>query len=1477
MATIITREVGATAKGSPLTNAEIDNNLINLNADIATRVSSSEKGSVNGVATLDGAGKVVSTQLPNLDYVPNAQKGAVNGVATLDDAGKVPAIQLPSYVDDVQEAANLAAFPATGETGKIYVALDTNKTYRWSGSAYIFITSGAVDSVAGKTGVVTLVKGDIGLANVDNTSDADKPVSTAQQTALNAKQVTLLSGTNIKTVNGNSILGSGNIQIDGGVTSFNTRTGAITLSSGDVTGALGFTPYNSSNPSGYITSSALSSYLPLSGGTVSYLGINNASAINLKGAGAGTYNTSWIYSDTTVNSWEAPKTTDSSAGAKVPFILTWRGGYASEGGLRLTGGSSGELGGNTILHAGNYTSYAPSLTGGGASGTWGINITGSSASTTGNAATATNISNTGTVTLASATESNWIYITSPSYTTGAPVKLLNFDWYGNTWSIGNIRSGGTPSDGFGVYFQGSERGRWSSNGFGFQVGTALGYDNPGGWGANLVAAGTNHARMRLRATSFNSSGDRETYLWLDNTVSPATGLFSSAGTFNFNGSIGTVQVAGNTVLHAGNYTSYSSFSGAVTSGGNNGFRNDVYYGAVRNPIWSFGDATSYGISYFQGSAGIGGTDTIGIHPNGTATSGGSAFSVTPSASYVNSNVVLHAGNYTSYSPSLGGSGASGTWGINVTGSAGSVAWGNVSSRPSSIMYYQGFTLDANTMDSNATGFTYSNNAPYTGPIARFSTGGGYDLWLNSSYGNGNTLAFRTRQGDAGTLNAWRHLVSYGVNYGDSLYGTIVYDANDTGYYVDPNSTSNLGGLTLACNVATNRSAHGRANANLVLLADSTYGAACIDFRSGVNYPSDGAQIYYETATNGSSGETSRLVIRTENDADDSILLRGGFIQYQSITVDGGSSNPGHRFTYNSTDRMYVYSDNTTETGSFRAPIFYDSNDTGYYLDPNSTSRMQQINFNNLYYAPDTNYGFLGSSIYVDTINSGYASDQLEINYVRGTWAGISHDSLRAPLYYDYDNTGYYVNPDSTSSLYRVDINNNVYFTNYGRGMVGTYSASRYQAVFAMGDSYKLPDDGTSTGSLYGIAWSHPNAGGTAGNLNTHGALILENGGFLAALSGSIRSRDDMRTPIFYDSNNTGYYVDPDSTSYLYNLTLAGGGYFQPNNWIQLNGSYGLYWPNHYGAHLHANDLSTYTQIAIRGGKNSYGGIYDQYSGVNIGMYDSSGNGGLFREGSGRWYQYYHVGNDCTGFGTSSTDSAYNIYAPKGIYSGGRVDGTIFYDSNDTSYYLDPASGGVSLRIGGAIQGNHTGWTGEMNKIQWHSGHMYFQNTSDGLWIFRNSNGAEPYVLNANGSGTASGSWRAPIFYDSNDTAFYLDPNTTGTSLNVAGAIVAGGNITAFSDETLKADWTNLPSNYVEQLANLLSGTFTRKDTGQRQAGVGAQSLQKFLPEVVVGDTTLSVAYGNAALVSAVELAKRVVEQDNRIAKLEALVAQLLAK
>lgn len=87
-------------------------------------------------------------------------KGAANGVAELDSSGKVPTSQLPAYVDDVLEYTNKASFPATGETGKIYVDKATNLTYRWSGSAYVEISP----SLALGTTSSTAFRGDYGNA-----------------------------------------------------------------------------------------------------------------------------------------------------------------------------------------------------------------------------------------------------------------------------------------------------------------------------------------------------------------------------------------------------------------------------------------------------------------------------------------------------------------------------------------------------------------------------------------------------------------------------------------------------------------------------------------------------------------------------------------------------------------------------------------------------------------------------------------------------------------------------------------------------------------------------------------------------------------------------------------------------------------------------------------------------------------------------------------------------------------------------------------------------------------------------------------------------------------------------------------------------------------------------------------------------------------------------------------------------------------
>jgi hypothetical protein len=112
-------------------------------------------------------------------------------------------------------------------------------------------------------------------------------------------------------------------------------------------------------------------------------------------------------------------------------------------------------------------------------------------------------------------------------------------------------------------------------------------------------------------------------------------------------------------------------------------------------------------------------------------------------------------------------------------------------------------------------------------------------------------------------------------------------------------------------------------------------------------------------------------------------------------------------------------------------------------------------------------------------------------------------------------------------------------------------------------------------------------------------------------------------------------------------------------------------------------------------------------------------------------------------------------------------------------------------------------------------------------------------------------------------------NTAGHTFS--GNLTMSGNITAFSDERLKKDWTPVAEDFVARLSLVKNGAYTRTDSEFRQAGVSAQDWQKLLPETVMTDADgfLSIAYGNAALVSVVELAKVVIELKAEVQSLKA--------
>jgi phage-related tail fiber protein len=320
----------------------------------------------------------INTKQASLGFTPEntANKGIANGYAGLDSSGKVPAAQLPSYVDDVLEYATFTGFPVTGSSGIIYVAQDTNKIFRWSGSAYVEIsptagnadtatklatsrtitlsgdvsgsvsfdgssdvtittaiganslvlgtdttgnyvatiaagTAGAQSGTSGLTISATAGEGTAATIALSNTGvtagtysmltvDAQGRVTAASTpTTLSGygitdAQATLVSGTNVKTVNGASILGSGNIDLGGAVTGILKVNGAGAYSAA-VAGTDYVVPAGNTATS---TKLATSRSITASGDaswTVNFDGSTNVSAaLTLANSGvtAGTYNNS---------------------------------------------------------------------------------------------------------------------------------------------------------------------------------------------------------------------------------------------------------------------------------------------------------------------------------------------------------------------------------------------------------------------------------------------------------------------------------------------------------------------------------------------------------------------------------------------------------------------------------------------------------------------------------------------------------------------------------------------------------------------------------------------------------------------------------------------------------------------------------------------------------------------------------------------------------------------------------------------------------------------------------------------------------------------------------------------------------------------------------------------------------------------------------------------------------------------------------
>ena len=632
------------------------------------------------------------------------------------------------------------------------------------------------------------------------------------------------------------------------------------------------------------------------------------------------------------------------------------------------------------------------------------------------------------------------------------------------------------------------------------------------------------------------------------------------------------------------------------------------------------------------------------------------------------------------------------------------------------------------------------------------------------------------------------------------------------------------------------------------------------------------------------------------------------------------------------------SGSVTASVDSRAPIFYDSDNTAYYVDPASTSVLSALNLNT---AGTALFRYLPPGTGVVSINAPFywnaATGAINIAMIDNDTGGIVIDNEGVTVYGAGDTGGVFRvidedtwqgngnNVDAATCFY---VNANA-SGGWGRGSWSFYGDVRSPIFYDSNNTAYYADFADTTTSINVNGSIVINNGASS---NTHGLKLNGANSRIwfdgrRAIEGDVSGANfqlgegytyttiynQTRSPIYYDSNDTGFYVDPNGTSRLNGVSVYTGALGFVN---AARGSYFGY-SSGYGTIIYGVTSGSVTPcfnvdpIANPSGSfNGNGGEVMFRNGVQFISPNSSNNG----------YNNYFVLQD--GYVAANN----SLRAP------------IFYDSGNTSYYVDPTGGSklnslleVKLNADGdffigrfsagaaklvyAYQSGSDGYlevrTGAddiVSKLSGYSGTPSYMLSNVGIGIASPS-----YKLHVSGIGYATSDLRAPIFYDSNNTARYVDPagdslinsviiygygsvysglrvdwphagnigiwGATGQTLNISNGsslqvnLVVSGNVTAYSDERRKTDWQNLPSDYVKRLAEVRSGTFLRSDGGsiERQTGVSAQSMENLLPESVSKDEDgyLSLAYGNAAMVSAVELAKYVTALEQRISQLEA--------
>ena len=819
----------------------------------------------------------------------------------------------------------------------------------------------------------------------------------------------------------------------------------------------------------------------------------------------------------------------------------------------------------------------------------------------------------------------------------------------------------------------------------------------------------------------------------------------------------------------------------------------------------------------------------------------------------------------------------------------------------------GYSLRVGSIQSANGSIDYLNQVHFNDNLRFYDEGN--NNYLNFKYGASGAGGIKFRNGNnavqgyvysdnanIGFLSAdgsWSLQTNNSVVYAyHQLRSPIFYDMDDTGYYTDPDGLNQL---------------H-RTNTNWLGVGTSANSSGSYRLTMGGNIDMNDyevnhlSRLHFNASYNIYGVDTTILDLKSGNGTNNYLRFKnsGGTVAggvYGSGTSFGlldADSNWAIKhdrdnrtgFFINNVEKGFLTNAQLTHVSSVRAPIFYDSNNSGYYAHLDGSSNLNNLSANT------TTLGkikFKGEGT-----NSNQTNDRYAIYQEAGAWSNPYpdliigyHTGIKMGGYHGYGGTRFYNdNPTNGTEIFSVGngdnhvrVLNNFYtpITYDTNNTANYFDANAISAVNQINLNRLMITSGdirsnassswTGNPGAQGKIQYHSNRWYIVGDSSSNRIVQFRRDGSDKSYidnDGRLQGAPDFRAPIYYDSNDTGYYADLASTSRLHSIWCRGSATNSAPRW---DTSFHVAQSQHFYGHTASQDLYL-----------GESGNHTRVRGTMVVGTNSGATGTLY----------------ISGIATATSD----FRAP------------FFYDSDNTAYYANPAStsrfnvihsndykteagdgrgigfwngaGGSSYSIYMSSAGNST-YGGRVQNEGTSDYNMYFRmngGTNRGF-VFRN-NTNNVAGIDAAGHGRFEGSARAPVFYDINNTGYYVHPDSSsrlslvicdkfrasGSGSNMdfednnggvdmrkdpSGNLVVVGNVTAYgstSDIRLKENIEPIP-DALEKVKKLDGVTFDYKKDGTRSTGLIAQQLQEVLPEVVYEATDigeeeshLAVRYGN---------------------------------